>query len=77
MGSQDAVNIFISNIGLKNKSTLKTRIKDWKNVWIWKDHACRRAFMQEEFFEIKFVEDDKPFYQLSNLPVYKLTTELF
>lgn len=33
--------------------------------------------MTNKFFEIKFVEDDKPFYQLSNLPVYKLTTELF
>jgi len=33
--------------------------------------------MTNKFFEIMFVEDDKPFYQLSNLPVYKLTTELF
>ena len=33
--------------------------------------------MTNTFFEIKFVEDDKPFYQLSDLPVYKLTTEMF
>tara|TARA_Y100001972_G_scaffold89666_1_gene109733 strand:- start:1480 stop:2427 length:948 start_codon:yes stop_codon:yes gene_type:complete len=33
--------------------------------------------MTNKFFEIMFVEDDKPFYQLQNLPVYKLTTELF
>jgi len=33
--------------------------------------------MTNTFFEIKFVEDDKPFYQLSDLPVYKLTTEIF
>ena len=33
--------------------------------------------MTNKFFEIMFVEDDKPFYQLSNLRVYKLTTELF
>ena len=28
--------------------------------------------MTNSFFEISFVEDDSPFYQLSNLPVYKL-----
>lgn len=33
--------------------------------------------MTNSFFEITFVEDDKPFYQLSNLPVYKLTCSLF
>lgn len=33
--------------------------------------------MTNSFFEITFVEDDKPFYQLSNLPVYRLTCSLF
>lgn len=33
--------------------------------------------MTNSFFEITFVEDDQPFYQLSNLPVYKLTCSLF
>jgi hypothetical protein len=33
--------------------------------------------MTNSFFEISHVEDDKPFYQLSNLPVYKLTCALF
>jgi len=33
--------------------------------------------MTNSFFEITFVEADKPFYQLSNLPVYKLTCALF
>ena len=33
--------------------------------------------MTNTFCEIMFVEDDKPFYQLSDLPVYKLTTEIF
>lgn len=33
--------------------------------------------MTNKFFEIGFVEDDKPFYQLSNLPVFKLTCTLF
>lgn len=33
--------------------------------------------MTNSFFEITFVEDDKPFYQLSNLPIYKLTCSLF
>jgi len=33
--------------------------------------------MTNSFFEISFVEDDQPFYQLSNLPVYRLTCNLF
>tara|TARA_B100000927_G_scaffold83788_1_gene67251 strand:- start:3899 stop:4873 length:975 start_codon:yes stop_codon:yes gene_type:complete len=33
--------------------------------------------MTNSFFEITFVEDDKPFYQLSDLPVYKLSCALF
>jgi hypothetical protein len=33
--------------------------------------------MSNSFFEISLVEDDKPFYQLSNLPVYKLSCALF
>jgi len=33
--------------------------------------------MTNSFFEISMVEDDKPFYQLSDLPVYKLTCSLF
>ena len=33
--------------------------------------------MTNSFFEISFVEDDSPFFQLSNLPVYKLNCSLF
>ena len=33
--------------------------------------------MTNSFFEISYVEDDQPFFQLSNLPVYKLTCSLF
>jgi len=33
--------------------------------------------MTNSFFEISFVEDDSPFYQLSNLPVYKMQCSLF
>ena len=33
--------------------------------------------MTNSFFEISYVEDDSPFFQLSNLPVYKLTCSLF
>jgi len=33
--------------------------------------------MTNSFFEISFVEDDQPFYQLSNLPVYRLSCALF
>ena len=31
----------------------------------------------ENFFEISFVEDEQPFYQLSNLPVYTMKCSLF
>ena len=33
--------------------------------------------LSNSFFEITFVEHEQPFYQLSNLPVYKLTCSLF
>jgi hypothetical protein len=33
--------------------------------------------MTNKFFEISFVEHEQPFYQLSNLPVYKLSCSLF
>tara|TARA_B110000902_G_scaffold262091_1_gene338228 strand:- start:118 stop:1101 length:984 start_codon:yes stop_codon:yes gene_type:complete len=33
--------------------------------------------LSNSFFEIKFVEEEQPFYQLSNLPVYKLNCALF
>ena len=33
--------------------------------------------LSNSFFEIRFVEEEKPFYQLSNLPVYKLNCALF
>ena len=33
--------------------------------------------MTNSFFEISYVEDDSPFYQLSNLPVYNLKCSLF
>ncbi len=33
--------------------------------------------MTNSFFEITFVEDDSPFYQLSNLPVYRMQCALF
>jgi len=33
--------------------------------------------MTNSFFEISYVEDDNPFYQLSNLPVYRMQCSLF
>ena len=33
--------------------------------------------MSNKFFEIMFVEHEQPFYQLSNLPVYKLQCSLY
>ena len=33
--------------------------------------------MSNAFFEITFVEDEQPFYQLSNLPVFKLQCSLY
>jgi hypothetical protein len=33
--------------------------------------------MSKGLFEIKYVDDKKPFYQLNNLPMYRMTLELF
>ena len=33
--------------------------------------------MTNSFFEINYVEDDNPFFQLSNLPVYRMQCSLF
>ena len=33
--------------------------------------------LMNSFFEIQFVEDQEPFFQLGNLPVYKLKTTKF
>jgi len=33
--------------------------------------------LSNSLFEIKFVEHEQPFYQLNNLPIYKLQAELF
>ena len=33
--------------------------------------------LTNKFFEISFVEHEQPFYQLANLPVYKLRAQLF
>ncbi len=33
--------------------------------------------MTNSFFEISYVEDDNPFFQLSNLPVYRMSCSLF
>jgi len=33
--------------------------------------------MTNSFFEISYVEDDSPFYQLSNLPVYRMQCSMF
>lgn len=33
--------------------------------------------LSKSFFEISFVEHEQPFYQLSNLPIYKLQARLF
>lgn len=33
--------------------------------------------MTNSFFEISFVEDDNPFFQLSNIPVYRMSCSLF
>ena len=33
--------------------------------------------LMNSFFEIQFVEDQEPFFQLGNLPVYKLRTTRF
>ena len=71
---RDEANFIISKrqweklIGLFNNSLSTVRPQEGDIIFLP---------LSNSFFEITFVEHEQPFYQLSNLPVYKLTCSLF
>jgi hypothetical protein len=71
---RDEANFIISKrqwerlIGLYNNSLSTVRPQEGDLIFLP---------LSNSFFEITFVEHEQPFYQLSNLPVYKLTCSLF
>ena len=81
--------ILMSKFGLEIRNQMKLVVsrKRWDaSVGVW--NAGYNNFRPSEgdliympsvkgVFEIKFVELETPFYQLQNLPVYKITCELF
>ena len=81
--------IFMSKFGLqiREQATFVVSRRQWeKLVGLWNNGIIsgRPAEgdllyfpLTKSFFEIKFVEHQKPFYQLTNVPVYKLQCSLF
>jgi hypothetical protein len=71
---RDEANFIISKrqwerlIGLYNNNLTSVKPKEGDLIFLP---------LSNSFFEITFVEHEQPFYQLSNLPVYKLTCSLF
>jgi len=72
---------------IRDEATFIISRRQWQNlVGIWnnavdsnKPQEGDLIFlpMSNSFFEISLVEDEQPFYQLSNLPVYKMQCSLF
>lgn len=81
--------IFMSKFGLqiREQATFVVSKRQWeKLVGFWNNGIISNRPAEgdllyfpltKSFFEIKFVEHQKPFYQLTNVPVYKLQCELF
>ena len=80
---------FMSKFGLQieEQGSLTIARRRWEQLvgqygnTIIPDRPCEGDLMyfpkNDGLFEIKFVEHQSPFYQLGNLPVYKLKVELF
>ena len=72
---------------IRDEATFIISRRQWQNlVGVWNNtvetHKPQEGDliflpMSNSFFEISFVEDEQPFYQLSNLPVYKMQCSLF
>lgn len=72
---------------IRDECTFILAKRTWENnVGRWEyDRNDLRPFegdliylpMSNSFFEISFVEHEQPFYQLNNLPVYRLNARLF
>jgi len=72
---------------IRDEATFIISRRQWQNlVGVWnntvdslkpKEGDLLFLPLSNSFFEISFVEDEQPFYQLSNLPVYKMQCSLF
>lgn len=72
---------------IRDQATFVVSKKRWgKEVGVWKEglNPLRPSEgdliylpMTKSMFEVKFVEHESPFFQLSNVPVYKLKCEMF
>lgn len=71
---------------IRDEATFVVSRRQWeKRVGIFENREYYRPAegdliylpLSKSFFEISFVEHEQPFYQLSNLPVYKLNARLF
>jgi hypothetical protein len=84
-GAGDLYNKF--GLEIRDEATFIISRRQWNNlVGFWnnsledpKPQEGDLLFMpmSNTFFEIMFVEDEQPFYQLSNLPVFKMQCSLF
>lgn len=59
------------------KRRWEKQINQWTNTGRPMEGDLLYLPMSKSIFEIKFVEHEMPFYQLQNVPVYKLQAELF
>ena len=71
---------------IRDEATFVVSRRQWeKMIGVFSDLADPRPQegdviflpMTNSFFEISYVEDDKPFYQLSDIPVYRMQCSLF
>jgi len=60
-----------------SKRRWEKQINKWTNTGRPMEGDLLYLPMSNSIFEIKFVEHELPFYQLQNIPVYKLQAELF
>ena len=84
-GDQSIMSKF--GLEIRDQATFVVARRSWeKLVGLWNNQLSSVRPLEgdliylplsKSFFEIKFVEHEQPFYQLSNLVVYKLQCELF
>ena len=78
----------LSKFGIENRdeATLIVAKRTWQNALYGtsldeprrpKEGDLIYFTLSKTLFEIRFVEQEQPFYQLQNLPVYRLTVEAF
>ena len=68
---RDTANFIVS------KRRWEKQVNKWTNTNRPMEGDLLYLPMSGSIFEIKFVEHEKPFYQLQNIPVYQLQAELF